>query len=201
MSRTGQLLPLWLKIAFSAWIAVWAPAYVVIYGPQNFFWLCNVASFLILLALWLEHRLLFSAQLLSVLLVGTLWTFDVGVALLTGVHPIGGTQYMFDDDVALPSRLLSLYHVVLPVVAVYACLRLGYDRRALLLQTLLTWIVVPLSWVFTDPERNINWVEGPFGEAQDVLDPRLYVALLTLAWPVIIYVPVHLTIRALQYRR
>lgn len=90
------------------------------------------------------------------------------------------------------ARAMSLYHVVLPLVAGIGIARLGYARRALLWQTLLTWMVLPLTYLFTDAERNINWVHGPFGQPQDSLDPLLYLFLLTLIWPVIVYLPVHL---------
>ncbi|QNI03329.1 hypothetical protein HXW73_10520 [Halomonas sp. SH5A2] len=185
-------VPLWLKLAFSLWILIWAPSYVVLLGAQNFFWLCNVASFLLLVALWAEHRTLMSMQWLAVALVGSLWTLDVATAVLTGVHPIGGTEYMFDPEHPPMARAMSLYHVVLPLVAGIGVAKLGYARRALLWQTLLTWIVVPVSYLLTDAERNINWVHGPFGQPQDSLDPLLYLFLLALIWPVVVYLPLHL---------
>ncbi|CDG54793.1 MULTISPECIES: hypothetical protein [Halomonadaceae] len=185
-------VPRWLKLAFTLWILVWAPSYVVLLGAQNFFWLCNVASFLLLVALWSEQRTLMSMQWLAVALVGSLWSLDVATAALTGVHPIGGTEYMFDPEHPLMARAMSLYHVVLPLVAGIGIARLGYARRALLWQTLLTWIVVPLTYLLTEAERNINWVHGPFGQPQDSLNPLLYLFLLSLLWPVIVYLPVHL---------
>lgn len=189
-------LPRWLTLSFTVWIAIWAPTYVILLGAQNFFWLCNLASFLILVALWTEHRLLMSMQWLSVALVGSLWTLDVAMAALTGTHLIGGTEYMFDPAHPPMARAMSLYHVVLPLVAGIGVARLGYDRRALVWQTVLTWLVVPLTYVFTDPERNVNWVHGPFGQAQDSLDPLLYLLGLTLLWPLAVYLPVHLAMLA-----
>ncbi|CAD5254298.1 MULTISPECIES: hypothetical protein [Halomonadaceae] len=191
-------VPRWLKLAFTLWILVWAPSYVVLLGAQNFFWLCNVASFLLLVALWSEQRTLMSMQWLAVALVGSLWSLDVATAALTGVHPIGGTEYMFDPEHPLMARAMSLYHVVLPLVAGIGIARLGYARRALLWQTLLTWIVVPLTYLLTEAERNINWVHGPFGQPQDSLNPLLYLFLLSLLWPVIVYLPVHLLMIGLQ---
>lgn len=185
-------VPRWLKLAFTLWILVWAPSYVVLLGAQNFFWLCNVASFLLLVALWSEQRMLMSMQWLAVALVGSLWSLDVATAALTGVHPIGGTEYMFDPEHPPMARAMSLYHVVLPLVAGIGVAKLGYSRRALVWQTLLTWIVVPLTYLFTEAERNINWVHGPFGQPQDNLDPLLYLFLLTLLWPLAVYLPVHL---------
>ncbi|MCE7519001.1 hypothetical protein [Vreelandella titanicae] len=185
-------VPRWLKLAFTLWILVWAPSYVVLLGAQNFFWLCNVASFLLLVALWSEQRTLMSMQWLAVALVGSLWSLDVATAALTGVHPIGGTEYMFDPEHPPMARAMSLYHVVLPLVAGIGIAKLGYARRALLWQTLLTWIVVPLTYLLTEAGRNINWVHGPFGQPQDSLNPLLYLFLLSLLWPVIVYLPVHL---------
>jgi len=185
-------VPRWLKLAFTLWILIWAPSYLVLLGAQNFFWLCNVASFLLLVALWSEQRTLMSMQWLAVALVGSLWSLDVATAALTGVHPIGGTEYMFDPEHPPMARAMSLYHVVLPLVAGIGVAKLGYSRRALVWQTLLTWIVVPLTYLFTEAERNINWVHGPFGQHQDTLDPLLYLFLLTLVWPLVVYLPVHL---------
>lgn len=185
-------VPRWLKPAFTLWILIWAPSYVVLLGAQNFFWLCNVASFLLLVALWSEQRTLMSMQWLAVALVGSLWSLDVATAALTGVHPIGGTEYMFDPEHPPMARAMSLYHVVLPLVAGIGVAKLGYARRALLWQTLLTWIVVPLTYLFTEAERNINWVHGPFGQPQDSLAPWLYLFLLAVLWPVAVYLPVHL---------
>jgi hypothetical protein len=195
------VLPLWIKLAFTAWILVWAPTYWVKLGPQNFLWLCDLASFLILAGLWLESRRLLSMQSLAVLLVGLLWAVDVGTALVTGVHPIGGTEYMFDAELPLMTRLMSLYHLLLPLVAGYGVWRLGYDRRALPWQTALTWLVIPLTYLLTDPERNINWVQGPFGQPQENLPPLVYLAGLMLGWPLVLYLPVHFLMVFLQRRR
>ncbi len=188
-------LPLWLKLAFTAWMLFWVPATIVIYGWQNFFWLCNLANFLILAALWLESRVLMSAQLLAVCVVGVMWLLDVSVAFLFGFHPIGGTEYMFDEQVALQIRLISCYHVMLPVVAGYACSRLGYDPRGLWLQTGLTWLALPLTRLFTDAERNINWVYGPFHDVDIPFSPLIYLILLMLLSPLVLYLPVHLAMQ------
>ncbi|PMR77021.1 hypothetical protein [Billgrantia endophytica] len=193
-------LPLWLKLVFTLWILFWAPSFAVMLGMQNYFWLCNLASFLILAGLWAESRLLLSMQWLSVLLVGMFWALDVGVAWVTGVHPIGGTEYMLDPDHPTLARILSLYHLVLPLVAGFAVTRLGYDRRALIWQAALTGLVIPLTYLFTDAQRNINWVHGPFGTPQDILDPLLYLAGLMLGWPLVLYLPVHVLMCYLQRR-
>jgi hypothetical protein len=200
MPRHIHRLPLSLKWLFTAWILFWAPAYAIMLGAQNYFWLCNLASFLILFGLWAESRLLLSMQWLAVLLVGLFWALDVGVAGLAGFHPIGGTEYMFDPEHPPLARVLSLYHLVLPLVAGFAVLKLGYDRRAMVWQTLLTWLVIPLTFLFTEPGRNINWVHGPFGMQQEALAPLVYLAGLMLGWPLVLYLPVHGLLCYLQWR-
>ncbi|MCL7939381.1 hypothetical protein M8009_03560 [Halomonas sp. ATCH28] len=196
-----QGLPLWLKLVLSLWVVVWAPTYWVLLGPQNYWWLCNLANFLLLAGVWGESRRLVSMQWLAVALVGSLWAVDVGTAWLTGWHPIGGTEYMFDDRHPLLTRLMSLYHLLLPPVAGYAVWRLGYDRRALAWQSALTWLVIPASYLLTEAERNINWTQGPFGQPQSLVDPLLYLVLLMLLWPLLIYLPVHWLTLVLSRRR
>ncbi|HEV3510588.1 MAG TPA: hypothetical protein VGS05_02720, partial [Candidatus Sulfotelmatobacter sp.] len=53
-------LPLWLKIAWTVWLIVWAPLYWRQYGAQNFLFFCDIGNFLIGIALWLESPLIFS---------------------------------------------------------------------------------------------------------------------------------------------
>ncbi|MDI5892689.1 hypothetical protein [Halomonas rhizosphaerae] len=200
-SLPSEGLPLWLKLVFSFWVLVWAPTYWMLLGPQNYFWLCNLANFLLLAGLWSESRRLVSMQWLAVALVGTFWAVDVGTAWLTGWHPIGGTEYMFDPEHPPLTRAMSLYHLILPLVAGFAIWRIGYDRRALVWQSVLTWLVIPASYLFTEAERNINWVEGPFGQPQSMMDPLLYLAGLMILWPLLIYLPVHGLTLALSRRR
>ncbi|WP_192036738.1 hypothetical protein [Halomonas sp. YLGW01] len=191
-------LPLGLKLGFTAWVLIWAPSYWVLLGPDNFLWLCDLASLLLWLGLLIESRRLVSMQLLAVTLVGALWTLDVAVAALIGMHPIGGTEYMFDSASPALVRGLSLFHLWLPVVAGYAVWRLGYDHRAIYWQTGLTWLVIPLSYWLTAPEHNINWVQGPFGQSQTSLEPCWYLVALMLAWPLVLYLPIHLLMLAIM---
>ncbi len=200
MSSPGRL-PSWLKLAFTLWMLFWAPAVAWRVGVQNYLWLCNLANFLLLVGLWTESRRLISMQWLASALVGALWALDAGVAWISGWHPIGGTQYMFDAGIPLSVRLLSLYHLVLPLVAGFGVARLGYDRAALAWQTALTWAAILAAWAFTEPTRNVNWVEGPFGSSQAWLPDGLYIIALMLGWPLALYLPVHLATLALMRRR
>lgn len=194
-------IPLWLKIGFSAFIAVWIPVYWQYYSPWNFLWFCDLANFLLLSALWLESPLLLSSQAVSVLLIQGLWGVDVLVRALLGFHPIGGTEYMFNPVHPVSIRMLSLFHIVTPPIILWAMWRLGYDKRGWLLQTGIAFIVLPVCYVFTGPERNINWVWGLFGKPQTMVAPLIYFIALMIGYPLVIYLPTHLVLNRLFSRR
>jgi hypothetical protein len=192
--RAAKRIPLWLKLAYTAWMAVWVPSYAAFLGPQNFLWLCDLGNFIVLAAFWTESSLLFSTQLVAALLIDLLWCVDVASVLATGSHLIGGTEYMFDSSLPLPIRLLSLFHVFTPPILVYAVLRLGYDRRGLVVQTVLSWLVFLLCVFVTDPERNINWAFGPAVKLPWDLDLWANRLLMMTVYPLLIYLPAHLLV-------
>jgi hypothetical protein len=183
-------VPLWLKIAWTLWLIIWAPAYWHRYGLQNFLFFCDIGNVLIGIGLWLESGLIFSWVACGLLLFQTLYTIDIGGALLTGHHLIGGTEYMFDPYLPLWIRLLSLFHVVTPFVLLWAIRTLGYDGRGWKLQTLMTWIVVPINY-FWRPEQDVNWARGPFFHEQHAMPGYIYLLGYLVLVPVCVYLPTH----------
>ena len=69
--------------------------------------------------------------------------------------------------------------------------RLGYTSRGLKVQTLLTWIVVAITYLVTDPAENINWLWRPFGVEQHLVPPIAVPLAAMLAVPLILYLPTH----------
>src|SRR5215831_8056523 len=136
----GMRLPLWLKVVWTVWVVCWAPVYGKQYGVQNFLFFCDLGNFLIAIALWSESALLFSWQAVSLLVFQTIFILDLAGAWLSGHHPIGGTEFMFDPHLPLYVRMLSLFHVVTPPLLLWAIWKLGYERRAWKLQTLTCWV-------------------------------------------------------------
>ncbi|HUK25147.1 MAG TPA: hypothetical protein VLV49_11240 [Terriglobales bacterium] len=187
-------MPLWIKLLWSVWVAVWAPLYWWHYGAQNLLFFCDLGNFLVLAALWLESPLLFSAEAAGLLLFQTLFTIDLAGAVLTGRHLIGGTEFMFDPHVPLPLRLLSLFHVVMPPVLLWGVWRLGYQVRGWKLQTLLTWMVVPVNY-FWRPQYDINWARGLFFREQHLLPGWLYLGVYLVVVPAVVYWPTHRLLR------
>ncbi|HLY10849.1 MAG TPA: hypothetical protein VKW04_16220, partial [Planctomycetota bacterium] len=186
-------IPLWLKVAWTLWVAIWAPIYYHKYGSKNFLWFCDLGNFLIMAGLWAESAVVLSWQACSVLMVQILFTIDLVVRALFGVHPIGGTGYMFDDDgshLSLGLRLLSLFHVVTPPVLIWCLSRTGYDGRGLAFQVATNAVVLPVCWLGWPETVNLNWVWGPFDRPQYVVRPPwLYLILCLLAYPVILSLP------------
>ena len=191
-----MLLPLWLKIAYTLFICVLVPVYWKQYGPGNFLWFSDLALFVTAAALWLESSLLASMMAVSVVVLESIWIIDFLIGLIAGTSVIGLSAYMFDSKIPLSIRALSLFHVVLPVLLLWLLYRLGYDRRALLAQTLLAWIVLPLSYFLTNRTDNVNWVYG-FGGTQKWMPAPLYLLLLMIAFPLVLYLPTHLVLKKL----
>jgi len=192
-------LPLWLKITWTVWLATWIPLYWKQYGVQNFLFFCDIGNLLIGLALWLESPLIFSWQACGLLLFQTLYTVDLVGALLTGHHPFGGTEYMFDPGIPLPVRLLSLFHLVTPPLLLWAIRRRGYDRRGWKLQTLTTWIIVPINY-FWRPGLDVNWARGPFFREQHWMPGLAYLFGYLIVVPLSIYYPTHRVLEWLTRR-
>ena len=196
----GMRLPLWLKIAWIIWVLAWAPFYWQQYGLQNFLYFCDLGNFFIAAALWLESPLLFSWQAVSLLVFQTLYIIDLAGALVSGVHIIGGTEYMFDPHLPRFLRLLSLFHVVVPPLLLWAIWRLGYDKRGWKCQTLTAWIVVPINY-FWRPQYDVNWSRGPFFREQHVVPGMIYLAGYLMIVPLAVYWPTHLALRWWASRR
>ena len=191
------VIPLWLKIADTLLVCLIVPIYWRRYGPANFLWFSDVALLLTVPALWLESPLLVSMMTLAVALPELAWNIDFFVRLTTGVSLLGLAAYMFDRRIPRFVRSLSLFHVGLPLLLIWLLYRLGYDERAFIAQTVVAIVILPLSYFFSDPRQNINWVYG-FGEKPQTRIPALwFLIFLILLFPLAIYLPTHLVLAKL----
>jgi hypothetical protein len=185
-------IPLWLKIAWTAFVAIWAPLYWRQYGPQNFLFYCDLGNLLIMMGLWLESRLIISWQAVGLLVFQSLYAVDLLGALLLRRHAFGGTEYMFDPAIPVFVRGLGLYHIVVPILLLWAVRRLGYDPSAWKWQTVLMAIVVPTNF-FWRPEYNVNFARG-IGHEQHLIPSWAYLIAYAIVVPVGIYWPTHLAL-------
>jgi hypothetical protein len=196
----SRRIPLWLKLAYTAFLGVLVPYYWHTYTPANFLWFCDVALLVTLAALWLESPFLASMQAVAITLPQLLWVVDFVGRLLTGRHLVSMTEYMFDPKYPLFERGLSSFHGWLPFLLLWLVWRLGYDRRAWLAQIVLCWAVLLVSFAVlsdpTGPAGNVNKLFGPRDDAvQTWMPPGLWLAVLMIAYPLLIYVPTHLVFR------
>ena len=190
------MIPLWLKLGYSAMVGLILPVYYVHYGPANFLWFSDIALIATAVALWTESRLLASMMAVAVLLPELLWNVSFFSRLLLRLRVSPLADYMFDPAIPLWIRALSLFHIPMPLVLVWMLFTLGYDARALVAQTALAWVVFLLTYALTDPRENINWVFGP-GVPQDRLNRNVYFGLLMIFFPLCVYVPTHFALLAI----
>ena len=188
------MIPLWLKIADTLFVCLIVPIYWRRYGPANFLWFSDIALLLTVPALWLESPLLVSMMALAVTLPELAWNIDFFVRASTGVSLLGLAAYMFDRGIPRFVRTLSLFHVGLPLLPIWLLYRLGYDKRALIAQTVVASVILPLSYFFSDPRQNINWVYGFGAKPQTRIPAVWFLIFLILLFPFALYLPIHLVL-------
>lgn len=198
-------IPLALKLAFTAFMAVLVPFYWITYGPTNFLYFCDVAMFFTLVAVWTESPLLGSMPAVGLIVPQLVWCLDFVTGWL-GFPLLGMTAYMFDPGIPLFARGLSSFHAWLPFVLVFLVARLGYDRRAFLYWTVLAWLLMAVCRLFLpgpppDPANpnvpvNVNYVYG-FGDAaaQTWMPGWAWLALLYVGLPLVVFWPTHRMLR------
>ena len=199
MTQTARRLPLALKLAYTAFMAVLIPVYWSSYGPTNFLYFCDAALILTLIAIWPENALLISMCAVGILVGQAYWVTDF-LANAAGYSLTGMTDYMFQSDHSLLLRLLSLYHGWMPFLLVYLVWKTGYDRRALPAWTVLAWVLVLVCFFFMPPPTpnpgltpaNIDYVWG-MGDtaAQTWVPPYVWLAGLLIGLPLLVFTPTH----------
>jgi hypothetical protein len=189
------MIPLWLKLGYTVIAAAIVVVYARKYKLQNFLWFSDIALITTVPALWLESSFLASMMAIGVLLPELYWNIGFFTRLLTGRRIGGLTDYMFERKVPLYLRALSLFHVFLPVLLLWMIRRLGYSPNALYAQSLLAILVLPLTYGLSDGSENINWVYGLREWPQKRLPPLVYLGVLMVAFPVLIYLPTHLLLK------
>ncbi len=173
------------------WMVVWLPAYFRVWGWANLLHLCDVAVILSFVGIWLANPLLLSSQAVSSVAAGFFWVMDVGSRLATGRFLIGGTEYMWDTHYPLWVRLLSTFHIGLPLVLLWTLQKVGYDRRALALQSTIAAFLLMVSrflsaqlnmnYAYRDPVFHRTW--GP---------ALAHLAVIFIPLVALIYWPTHL---------
>jgi hypothetical protein len=201
MSGARQI-PLWIKIAYSAFLTVMVPIYLHEYGPANFLYFCDVAALITLPALWLESPLLASIGAVGIILPQMIWILDLGLHFF-GMKFLGMTDYMFDSAIPSFTRAISLFHGWLPLLLLYLQRRLSYDRRAFAIWTGFAWAVMLVCYFWTprpgtalaNPQQPVN-IDYVFGVSDKTVQTWMpswaWLLMLLLGLPALIWWPTHL---------
>jgi len=180
----------WIRAGYTLFVIAWALVYYSHYGLINFLWLCDIANVITLTGLWIESTLLVSSQAVLMIPVMIIWSSDVMFRIITGGHIIANaTQYMFDPSIPLYVRLFSCFHIITPVVIVWFIIKRGYNTRAWLLQSLITCVVLPLTYLISDPEENINFIRGFFYFQKAEIEPLWNLFISIISAILFIYLP------------
>lgn len=202
----NRSIPIWVKVAYSAFVAVVVPCYWVTYSPWNFLYFCDIALLVTGVAIWIESPLLISMQAIAITLPQILWVVDFLCRLIAGVNITGVTGYMLDSSIPLFLRALSLFHGWLPFSLLWLLSRLGYDRRAFCMQSVVAIVVLLVSYLFAPAPPpsashptwavNINYVYGLDDKhPQTVMAPWLWLLSIMAVNVTAIYLPTHFVLR------
>jgi hypothetical protein len=201
--ETHARIPLWNKLLYSAFVAILVPLYWMTYGPWNFLYFCDIALLVTAAAIWIESPLLVSMQAVAIVAPQMLWVVDLLVRVVAGVEITGVTSYMLDTGIPLYLRSLSSFHGWLPFYLLWLLSRLGYDRRALALQSAAAIAILLICYLFAPepppsasaPNRavNINYVYGfTDKQPQTLMAPWLWVISVMALNIIVFYIPTHL---------
>jgi hypothetical protein len=199
MTHTPSRVPLGLKLAYTAFMAVLIPVYWHYYGPTNFLYFCDVALILTLSAIWPENALLISMCAIGIMIPQAIWLVDF-LANAAGFPLLGMTDYMFDANHSLLLRALSLFHGWLPVFLAYLVWKIGYDRRAFWPWTALAWALLLICFFLMPPPTphpgltpvNINYVWGMNDyAAQSWVPAYVWFVGLLIGMPLLVFAPTH----------
>ncbi len=203
---TSRRIPTWVKVAYSAFVAIVVPSYWVTYTPWNFLYFCDIALLVTGVAIWIESPLLISMQAVAITIPQLLWVVDFLFRLIAGVHITGVTSYMLDSSIPLFLRALSLFHGWLPFFLLWLLSRLSYDRRALGIQSVVAFMVLLISYLFAPAPPpsashpnwavNINYVYGLDDKhPQTMMAPGLWLLFIMAVTVIAIYLPTHFVLR------
>jgi hypothetical protein len=183
------MIPLWFKLAYTAFVIYVMAVWWKHYGWTNFLWFSDIAFIGAVPAMWLESAAMASVLTVAVLVPELLWNLDYAGRLLLRRRITGLTDYMFERDRLLLLRGLSLFHVPLPLVLVWLVAAYGYDASVGLSGAIvLAAVVLPWSRFVSTPDKNINWTYG-LGGWRVQWPGWLYVAVLFAGFVLFVFVP------------
>ena len=188
-------IPLWCKVLYTVFVLVVVVIWLRHYGWRNFLWLSDIAFVGAVPAMWLESAALASVLAAAALLPELLWNADLLLRLVLRRRITGLTEYMFEAGRPRILKLLSLFHVPLPLVLLWMLASYGYSAGiGLAGAILLGAVLLPASRLLGSPQENINWSYG-LGRVQPGWPAAAYLALLFAGFVMLVFVPTHLVLQ------
>lgn len=209
-SHAERTLPLPLRAAYVLWFVAWLGVYFGYFGWQFLLWFCCLANVYVLLGMLTGRALWFSLAAIAALAVQLIHVVDA-ITTFAFDHPlVGVTAQLLGPTRPLAVRVLSLFHLWMPLLLGYAIARLGYDRRAVWIQSAVAVCVLPLCFYGFDPslhtndaimprvdglpfdrDFNINWVHAFYDHPEpDVGMQRFWIVLF--GYPLAFHLPMHM---------
>jgi hypothetical protein len=185
------------KYSLTIFTLILIPTYTWYYGPLNFLWFSDVGLFLTVLIVWLNSNLINSMASVGILALELAWCIDFIGDFCRNIKIIdfniidGLSDYMFETQYLLFFRLMSLFHVVLPFAWIYYLYKWGYNRKGLIYFVPLYWVDLTITYLFTDPIKNTNWVFYAQTENLTCITQAQWLLILYFIVPLILFVPMH----------
>ena len=193
-------IPIAVKLIYSAFVVVLVPYYWVTYSPWNFLFFCDLGCRSAAVAL------LDGGSVAGEPAHGGLGSCrsSVGTRLPDRGADHGDDQLHVRPQAAVVrAGPVPSFHGRLPFLLLWMVWRLGYDRRALLGWTLMTWAVLLVSFFLAPPPPapaenpklavNLNYVHGlSYDKPQTVMSPVLWLGIMMVGFPLVLYLPTHL---------
>ena len=190
-SKTGLPSVSWQTGLVLLWLVIYIPVYADSYGFWHFLQLCNLGVLIACIGFLTRNALLVSSQAVAMLPITAFWLADFFGKLITGHYVHGGTAYMWDSAIPPITRILSLYHIVLPVILLCWLLRNGYEKRAWKTQGIIALLVLVAGLFIAPQSENLNyvhhWPSGRVLFGQPVLHAIVSFSILV----VFVYWPTH----------
>lgn len=182
----------WIVIKFllSFFMIILIPIYWYFYGFKNFLWLSDIGLFLTVLALWTNSVLMMSIAAVEMFFFELIWNLDFWMILFFDISKIKLADYMFDSQYPIGLRLLSLFHIFMPIIWISYLYSFGYDANAIYYAIFLFWIILLLTYFFTDPSQNINWIFWP--KVHNIrISQFAWLLLLAIGFPLFDFLSTH----------
>ncbi len=124
------------------------------------FWYCNVATIMLGVGFLLQRADLMTAVFVVSIPVQFFWIVDFFLNFF-GMG-MGRTEWLFDDSLFFLTPIISIIlHGILIPLSLWGIFRYSFDKRAYYWIMAVAFILLPATFLFTDPEYNRNCMFYP----------------------------------------